>query len=142
LFKKKFFFHLLTRWSAFFAIGLIVEGCYLEVEEPLHVQNPLIEVDLDLSWRISGAESSTLCASYGIDYWVLEVEGQSVAPIDCETSPWQQMVKVFERRNRIAIRAFNQFQQEIASQSTMLNVHASDFITHLQLEFYSSDFGL
>ncbi len=77
------------------ALLLSTSACVLEIDDPSLHHTTVVPAtsslgDLYVTWDIDGLESSSLCAHFGVDRWLVQVSGPEVreTTISCSLYRW------------------------------------------------------
>jgi hypothetical protein len=137
--------HVALAAIAFLGAGLSA-ACVLEVdpEGPLF-SNDSRTADLYVTWMLEGADEPSLCDSYGIETWTVELRGPESrdVTVDCRLDTWSTEVdlyNLYEGNYTVTLRAFSAGGVQLAAGTGSLGVFDTGLVNNLVLRLYSTDF--
>jgi hypothetical protein len=136
-----------TRLALFSALLLAVglaAGCVVDVDDHGHGPGVFL-ADLQVDWRIQGSQSTSFCDAYGIDHWIVRVNGPEVreAVVDCRAHYWSSendFLALTEGSYDISVKAIGPAGYVLARQDTFVEVLDLGYTDVLTFQFRGSDF--
>jgi hypothetical protein len=127
--------------SLLVGIGFLASGCYLEVQD-----EEIFLADLQVDWTIQGSDAASLCSAYGVDYWLVEVDGPEsrTVELDCHVHFWSSendLLALNEGSYTVRVTALDAFRLPVASQWTSTSLYDTGYLNRLSFNFLPSDFG-
>lgn len=131
--------------SLLIGVGILASGCYWEV----HDEGPVGSVylaDLEVDWTIQGSDAASLCSAYGVDYWLVELDGPESRSVelDCHVHFWStenDLLALSEGSYTIRVTALDSYRLPVASQWTSTSLYDAGYLQRLSFNFLPSDFG-
>ncbi|MBW2735061.1 MAG: hypothetical protein JRH20_21985 [Deltaproteobacteria bacterium] len=122
-------------------VGLLFSGCVIEEGSEVGFSR----ADVEVRWTIEGVDSASLCSAYGIQTWIVELQGPEsrTVVLDCVDNYWSSendFLVLDEGFYTVRITALDPFDNELASVATTTDFYDLGYVDILSIDFLSRDF--
>lgn len=120
-------------------------GCVIEEGALPDVYVGVSRADVEVRWTIDGVDSAALCSVYGIQTWILEVQGPESRDVvlSCSDHYWSSendLLLLDEGIYTVRITALDAYDNEIASVATVTEFFDLGYVDVLNIELSYLDF--
>lgn len=137
--------------SRFAGVGALIlglglfTGCVILDEEPLPDAPGYYLADLEVNWTVDGSSATSLCDRYGIQSWLVTVNGpeKRTVEVECRIHYWSSesdLYSLTEGKYDVTVTGVDGSGHHISTISTALDLYDDGPLNILDFDFQDSDF--